>query len=90
MRLMAYSFFTRDFPLKVISNVTENSFCSCNMRSLRIEGEGGMLKGPSKRPQHLLQHPFDFVERLLNDVERWDGQTVSTFHSTNLSEWPGN
>ena len=30
------------------------------------------------------------VERLLNDVERWDGQTVSTFHSTKLSEWPGN
>ena len=30
------------------------------------------------------------VERLLNDVERWDGQKVSTFHSTKLSEWPGN
>ena len=30
------------------------------------------------------------VERLLNDVERWDGQTVSTFHSTKLSEWLGN
>ena len=24
------------------------------------------------------------LERLLNDVERWDGQTVSTFHSQNL------
>ena len=30
------------------------------------------------------------VGRLLNDVERWDEQTVSTFHSTKLSEWPGN
>ena len=30
------------------------------------------------------------VEKLLNDVERWDGQTVSTFHSTKLSEWLGN
>jgi len=30
------------------------------------------------------------VGRLLNDVERWDEQTLSTFHSTKLSEWPGN
>ena len=30
------------------------------------------------------------VGRLLNDVERWDEQTVSTFHSTKLSEWHGN
>ena len=30
------------------------------------------------------------VGNLLNDVERWDEQTVSTFHSTKLSEWPGN
>ena len=33
MRLVAYSFFTRDFPLKVIGNGTENSFCSRNTRS---------------------------------------------------------
>ena len=50
-------------------------------------------KGPSKR----LQHSFNIhsillnaVERLLNDVERWDEQTLSTFHSTKLSEGPGN
>jgi len=30
------------------------------------------------------------VGGLLNDVERWDEQTLSTFHSTKLSEWPGN
>ena len=30
------------------------------------------------------------VERMLNDVYRWDRQMVSTFHSTKLSEWPGN
>ena len=24
------------------------------------------------------------------DVELWDGQMVSTFHSTKLIEWPGN
>ena len=30
------------------------------------------------------------VERLLNNVERWDEQTLSTFHSTKLSEGPGN
>ena len=30
------------------------------------------------------------VGRLLNDVERWDEQTVSTFDSTKLREWAGN
>ena len=29
------------------------------------------------------------VGRLLNDVERWDEQTLSTFHSTKLNEWLG-
>ena len=29
------------------------------------------------------------IERLLNDVERRDGKTVSTFDSTKLCEWPG-
>ena len=33
---------------------------------------------------------LNVVGRLLNDVERRDEQTVSTFHSTKLSEWPGN
>ena len=50
-------------------------------------------KGPSKRLQHCFNiHSIllNAVERLLNDVERWDEQTLSTFHSTKLSEGPGN
>ena len=34
---------------------------------------------------NILSILLDAVERLLNDVERWDGQTLSTFDSTELS-----
>ena len=63
-----------------------------NKRSLTLH-VGFAFKGPSKRLQHCFNiHSIllNAVGRLLNDVERWDEQTLSTFHSTKLSEGPGN
>ena len=51
-----------------------------------VKREKSLQPWSSKR----LQHPFDFVERCWKAVERWDEQTLSTFHSTKLSERPGN
>ena len=84
--------YIRGQSLKEIDFPTQNAVDLFYRDSLSI-GERTLCKGPSKQLQHCFNiHSvlLNAVGRLLNDVERWDEQTVSTIHSTKLSEGPGN
>ena len=68
-----------------------NHLCGVSlMLCLTMSCVAGSLKAPANGFNncfniHLIL--LNAVERFLNDVKWWDGQTVSTFHSTKLSEW---